>query len=123
MYNLYLPYALPLKRVNTMNNNYLTSNYNFTSAAPKRQLGYLAIPWQIRWDNFPQQAQRLVSRLDGQVISKEVGADLYHWSINFEGTRLNLYYEDNSESCWLEVECQADYEVLEFIATLLEQEI
>ncbi len=119
MYNL--RYALSLKQVNTMSNNYLTSINNFTSAAPNRQLGYLTIPWEITWDNFSQQAQKLVMALDATILTKEQGADLYHWSINFEGTRLNLYYEDNSESCWLETERQADQEVLDFIATLLEK--
>lgn len=75
------------------------------------------------WDNFPTKAAQLVADLDATVISTDIGADLYHWSINFEGTRLSLYYEDNSESCWFELERAQDQDVLDFIATLVEKNI
>lgn len=102
-----------------MSNQYLTDKFNSTSANPNRQPGYLHLDLKANWDNFPTRANTLIQLLDATVISQDIGADLYHWTIDFEGTRLSLYYEDNSDSCWLELERAQEQDVLDFIANLL----
>jgi Protein of unknown function (DUF3630) len=106
-----------------MSNKKLTSKSDSTSANHNRQPGYLHLNLRANWDNFPTLANTLIACLDATVISRDIGADLYHWTIDFEGTRLSLYYEDNSESCWLELERAQEQDVLDFIATLIESKI
>ncbi|NRA83083.1 MAG: DUF3630 family protein [Gammaproteobacteria bacterium] len=102
-----------------MTNNYLPSKLNFTIANVNWQQGYLPLNLSTSWDNFPIDAKELAKHLGATIVSQEVGADLYHWTLDFEGTRLNLIYEDNSESCWLELHHSHEQEVLDFIATLI----
>jgi hypothetical protein len=105
-----------------MSNKQLTHKLNSTTAAHNRQQGYLPLRVKTCWDNFPADAQSLVKRLGAQVISRDIGADLYHWRIDFEATKLGLFYEDTSESCWLELEHHEEQDVLDFIASLLGNE-
>jgi len=102
-----------------MSNEQLPLKINSTVATDNRQLGYLALTLKTCWDDFPNQATAIVERLGATVITREVGADLCHWRIDFEGTKLGLFYEDTSESCWLELEHRNEQDVLDFITTLL----
>lgn len=121
MYNLSIPLGsiLFLRPNKIMSDKDLPDKINSTAATEFRQQGYLALMIKTSWDNFAIQAQIIVEQLGATVLSREVGADLCHWRIDFEGTKLGLFYEDTSESCWLELEQRQEQEVLDFIATLL----
>jgi len=102
-----------------MSNKQLPFKINSTVATGDRQLGYLTLATETCWDDFPNHAMALVQQIGATVITREIGADLCHWRIDFEGTKLGLFYEDTSESCWLELEHRDEQDVLDFITTLL----
>ncbi|MDP2561019.1 DUF3630 family protein [Psychrobium sp. 1_MG-2023] len=97
-------------------------NTNSTAAQPIKQQGSLYINLSIDWDQFDQVASQLIEKLDMTVKTKEIGADLHRWTVDFEGTRLYLTYEETSNSLWFELDRAEDQEILDFIATLLQKQ-
>lgn len=92
---------------------------NSTVAQADKQLGIVAIDANVDWDNFLDFSTWLITLLDAQFISHELGADLHRVYLDFEDTRLFITFEDTSGSLWLELEQKKDTDVLEFIITLL----
>lgn len=79
----------------------------------------LAINAEIDFDHFTDFAEPLVAALDCHVRERQWGADRHQWLLEFEGSQLWLNYEFYGNICWLSTEREADFEVLEYLATLL----
>lgn len=79
----------------------------------------LAISAEIDFDRFTDFAEPLVAALDCHVRERQWGADRHQWLLEFEGSQLWLNYEFYGNICWLSTEREADFEVLEYLATLL----
>ena len=79
----------------------------------------LAISAEIDFDRFADFAEPLVAALDCHVRERQWGADRHQWLLEFEGSQLWLNYEFYGNICWLSTEREADFEVLEYLATLL----
>jgi len=92
---------------------------NSTVAQPDKQLGIVTIKADVDWDNFLDFSTWLITLLDAQFISHELGADLHRVYFDFEDTRLFITFEDTSGSLWLELDQKKDADVLVFITTLL----
>ena len=85
-----------------------------------RESKSLSISDDISFDRFERFAEPLAEALDCRVIERHWGADRHQWLLEFEGTLLQLHYEFYGDICWLSVERDGDFEVLEYLATLLE---
>ena len=85
-----------------------------------RESKSLSISDDISFDQFERFAEPLAEALDCRVIERHWGADRHQWLLEFEGTLLQLHYEFYGDICWLSVERDDDFEVLEYLATLLE---
>lgn len=85
-----------------------------------RESKSLSISDDISFDRFEGFAEPLAQALDCRVIERHWGADRHQWLLEFEGTLLQLNYEFYGDICWLSVERDDDFEVLEYLATLLE---
>jgi hypothetical protein len=85
-----------------------------------RESKSLSISDDISFDRFEDFAEPLAQALDCRVIERHWGADRHQWLLEFEGTLLQLNYEFYGDICWLSVERDDDFEVLEYLATLLE---
>jgi hypothetical protein len=83
----------------------------------------LAISADIDFDRFEDFAEPLVAALDCQVRERQWGADRHQWLLEFEGCQLWLNYEFYGNICWLSTEREADFEVLEYLATLLKSHL
>ncbi|WP_162599249.1 DUF3630 family protein [Shewanella algidipiscicola] len=92
-----------------------TMNYSLNQNAKS-----LMINGDIDFDQFEAFATPLVQRLDCRVIERHWGADRHQWQLDFEGTLIGLHYEFYGDICWLSVESDEEFEVLEYLATLLE---
>lgn len=79
----------------------------------------LSVSGDIDFDHFEAFAEPLAHALDCRVRERQWGADRHQWLLEFEGTSLWLNYEFYGNICWLSVEREADFEVLEYLATLL----
>ncbi len=101
----------------------LANNYSFkinsTVAKAHKQLNIDTINPNIDWDSFLPFSQWLIDIIDGHFISHDLGADLHRVSFEFEDTRLMLTFEENSNSIWIELDNNADLDVLTFISQLL----
>ncbi|MCE9680254.1 DUF3630 family protein [Shewanella sp. AS1] len=84
-----------------------------------REAKALSISGDIDFDNFTQFAEPLIQGLDCRIIERHWGADRHQWLLDFEGTLLQLNYEFYGNSCWLSVERDDEFEVLEYLACLL----
>ena len=80
----------------------------------------LSIQASIDFEAFGLFAEPLVLAIDARVIERQWGADRYQWSLEFEGTHIQLNYEFYGDVCWLSVKQNNEFEVLEFLANLLE---
>ncbi|NRD75632.1 DUF3630 family protein [Shewanella sp. VB17] len=79
----------------------------------------LSIQAKIDFEAFELFAEPLAVAIDAKVIERQWGADRYQWLLEFEGTYIQLNYEFYGDVCWLSVEQNDDFEVLEFLANLL----
>ena len=80
----------------------------------------LAVSADIDFDCFADFAEPLAAALDCTVRERQWGADRHQWLLEFEGSQLWLNYEFYGNICWLSTEREADFEVLEYLATLLQ---
>ena len=80
----------------------------------------LAVSADIDFDRFADFAEPLAAALDCTVRERQWGADRHQWLLEFEGSQLWLNYEFYGNICWLSTEREADFEVLEYLATLLQ---
>lgn len=80
----------------------------------------LAVSADIDFDRFADFAEPLAAALDCTVRERQWGADRHQWLLEFEGRQLWLSYEFYGNICWLSIEREADFEVLEYLATLLQ---
>lgn len=79
----------------------------------------LAIEAEVDFEHFADFAEPLAQALDCQVRERQWGADRHQWLLDFEGSQLWLNYEFYGDICWISTERQSDYEVLEYLASLL----
>ena len=80
----------------------------------------LAVSADIDFDCFADFAEPLAAALDCTVRERQWGADRHQCLLEFEGSQLWLNYEFYGNICWLSTEREADFEVLEYLATLLQ---
>ena len=80
----------------------------------------LAVSADIDFDCFADFAEPLAAALDCTVRERQWGADRHQWLLEFEGSQLWLNYEFYGNICWLSTEREADFEVLEYLAILLQ---
>lgn len=80
----------------------------------------LAVSADIDFDCFADFAEPLAAALDCTVRERQWGADRHQWLLEFEGSQLWLNYEFYGNICWISTEREADFEVLEYLATLLQ---
>ena len=102
-----------------MSTNSYSFKINSTVATAHKQLNIETINPNIDWDSFLSFSQWLIDIMDGHFISHDLGADLHRVCFEFEGTRLILTFEENSNSVWIELDNNADIDVLTFICQLL----
>ncbi|QFU24723.1 DUF3630 family protein [Shewanella eurypsychrophilus] len=79
----------------------------------------LSIQADIDFEQFHVFAEPLVTATDCRVIERHDGADRHQWLLMFEGTHIQLNYEFYGDICWFSVERADDFEVLEYLASLL----
>ncbi|NRB24467.1 DUF3630 family protein [Shewanella sp.] len=79
----------------------------------------LSIQAQIDFEQFHLFAEPLAAAMDARVVERHDGADRHQWLLIFEGTHMQLNYEFYADICWLNVENEAEFEVLEYLAGLL----
>ena len=79
----------------------------------------LSIQAQIDFEQFHLFAEPLAAAMDARVVERHDGADRHQWLLIFEGTHMQLNYEFYADICWLSVESEAEFEVLEYLASLL----
>lgn len=82
----------------------------------------LSIVADIDFEAFELFAEPLSKAIDARVIERQWGADRHQWLLDFEGTQIQLNYEFYGDICWLSVERDDEFEVLEFLASLLERQ-
>ncbi|ACA84697.1 DUF3630 family protein [Shewanella woodyi] len=82
----------------------------------------LSIVADIDFEAFELFAEPLSRAIDARVIERQWGADRHQWLLDFEGTQIQLNYEFYGDICWLSVERDDEFEVLEFLASLLERQ-
>ena len=82
----------------------------------------LSIQADIDFEAFELFAEPLTAAIDAAVIERQWGADRHQWLLDFEGTHIQLNYEFYADVCWLSVERDDEFEVLEFLASLLERQ-
>ncbi|MBW8184548.1 DUF3630 family protein [Shewanella nanhaiensis] len=82
----------------------------------------LSIVANIDFEAFELFAEPLSRAIDARVIERQWGADRHQWLLDFEGTQIQLNYEFYGDICWLSVERDDEFEVLEFLASLLERQ-
>lgn len=92
---------------------------NSTAAQHDKQHDILIIDSNISWDNFLAFSKWLISSIDAQFISHDIGADLHRVTFEFEETRLHITFEETSNSLWIALDNNSDIEVLAFIESLL----
>lgn len=80
----------------------------------------LVIYADVDFDQFADFAELLVAQLDCIVRERLWGADRHQWLLEFEDSLLWLNYEFYGNICWLATEREADFEVLEYLYTLLQ---
>lgn len=80
----------------------------------------LSIQAAIDFEQFEQFAESLAQATDSRVLDRQWGADRHQWLLEFEGTHMQLNYEFYGDICWLSVENDDEFEVLEYLAGLLE---
>lgn len=100
--------------------NKFSFKINSTVAQAQVQLNIETIKPNVDWDNFLSFSQWLIQTIDGQFNSHDLGADLHKVFFEFEGTRLFITFEENSNSIWIELDNNDDTEVLTFIGQLLQ---
>lgn len=83
----------------------------------------LSITADLDFERFADFAEPLVAALDCTVRERQWGADRHQWLLEFEGTQLWLNYEFYGNICWLSAEREADFDVLEYLATLLKSHL
>ncbi len=83
----------------------------------------LSIQANIDFEQFEQFAESLALASDSRVLDRQWGADRHQWLLEFEGTHMQLNYEFYGDICWLSVENGDEFEVLEYLAGLLESHI
>ncbi|MCH1931430.1 DUF3630 family protein [Shewanella sp. A25] len=79
----------------------------------------LSVSADIDFDHFEAFAEPLAKALDCRVRERQWGADRHQWLLEFEGCLLWLNFEFYGNICWLSVERETDFEVLEYLASLL----
>ncbi len=79
----------------------------------------LSIEADINFDQFEKFAEPLSRAIDSRVIEQHDGADRHQWLLFFEGTYIQLNYEFYGDICWLSVERDDEFEVLEYLESLL----
>lgn len=82
----------------------------------------LSIVANIDFEAFELFAEPLSRAIDSRVIERQWGADRHQWLLDFEGTQIQLNYEFYGDICWLSVKRDDEFEVLEFLASLLEKQ-
>lgn len=79
----------------------------------------LALSAAIDFERFADFAEPLSQALDSSIIERQWGADRHQWLLEFEGSQIWLHYEFYGGSCWLATLRPTDFDVLEYLATLL----
>ena len=79
----------------------------------------LQIAANTDFDHFDGFATALAAMLDCQVLERQWGADRHQWLLDFEGSRVWLHYEFYGDICWLSVEHDSEFEILQFLHRLL----
>ncbi|MFT5236149.1 MAG: hypothetical protein ACI90A_001515 [Shewanella sp.] len=82
----------------------------------------LSILADIDFEAFELFAEPLSNAIDAKVMERQWGADRHQWLLEFEGTLIELNYEFYGDICWLSVKRDNEFEVLEFLASLLERQ-
>lgn len=82
----------------------------------------LSIQAHIDFDDFALFAESLATAIDAKILARQWGADRHQWLLEFEDTLLQLNYEFYGDICWLSVDRNDEFEVLEFLASLLERQ-
>ncbi|WP_299798340.1 DUF3630 family protein [uncultured Shewanella sp.] len=85
-----------------------------------RECRSLSIQADIDFEQFERFAESLAKATDSRVLDKQWGADRHQWLLEFEGTHMQLNYEFYGDICWLSVESDNEFEVLQYLAGLLE---
>ena len=80
----------------------------------------LAIEAEVDFEHFSDFAEPFVRALDCHVRERQWGADRHQWLLDFEGSLIGLHYEFYGDICWLSCERAADFEVLVYLAGLLQ---
>ena len=60
----------------------------------KSGLTSLELTEEGTWESFPAFAEKLTKQIGAKIVEKIDGPDVRIWKISFEGTRLNLVYDD-----------------------------
>ncbi len=94
----------------------------FTSVQLDPTSNSLSIEANIDFEAFELFAEPLSSSIDAKILERQWGADRHQWLLEFEGTLMQLNYEFYGDICWLSVTRDDEFEVLEFLASLLEQQ-
>lgn len=104
-----------------MSAKHFSFKINSTVAQADKQLDILTIESNIDWDSFLEFSKWLITSIDAQFISHDIGADLHRVSFEFEATRLFITLEETSNSLWIALDNNSDIEVLAFIESLLKK--
>jgi hypothetical protein len=91
-----------------------------TSVQLNQQALSLLIEADIDFDAFEAFAEPLAQALDCQVRERQWGADRHQWLLDFEGSQLWLHYEFYGDICWLSTQNEAEFDVLQYLAGLLQ---
>jgi hypothetical protein len=91
-----------------------------TSVQLNQQALSLHIEADIDFDAFDAFAEPLALALDCQVRERQWGADRHQWLLDFEGSPLWLNYEFYGDICWLSTQNDAEFDVLQYLAGLLQ---
>ncbi|MBB1269372.1 DUF3630 family protein [Shewanella sp. SR44-3] len=80
----------------------------------------LLIEADIDFEAFEEFAEPLAKALDCQVRERQWGADRHQWLLDFEGSQLWLNYEFYGDICWISTQNAAEFDVLQYLASLLQ---
>ncbi|NKF52218.1 DUF3630 family protein [Shewanella sp. WXL01] len=80
----------------------------------------LILEADVDFDRFEQFAEPLAKALDCQILQRQWGADRHQWRLDFESCALTLEYEFYGNVCWLKAEREQDFEVVSYLASLLQ---
>ena len=90
----------------------------FSAVLDKDNLSLL-ISADVDFEHFTAFAEPLAQTLDCQIRERQWGADRHQWLLDFEGSQLWLHYEFYGDICWISTDREDEFEVLEYLQTLL----